>query len=279
MRDLVPRTVPKWPFFAGDILLLFTAYLIYYQARLPLGLREILCCCGCVALGAVLAIIPFLLDFRLMEKSSENESLTDAVSQIKELKTLATQISGATSQWVAVQEGATKTAASAKQIAEGMAAEIRGFNEFMARSNDSEKSMLRLELDKLRRAEADWLQVAIRMLDHTFALHSAVSRAGQPKLAEQIGNFQAACRDAARRVGLAPFGAMVNEPFDATRHQPYEGDGKPPESAIVTEVLATGYSFQGRMLRHVLVKVAPAPTEPESAEPAGGTDELPLGTS
>jgi len=95
----------------------------------------------------------------------------------------------------------------------------------------------------------------VRMLDHVYALHQGASRSGQPKLAEQVGSFQNACRDAARRVGLTPFAANEGEPFDAQRHQLVEEGAKPPADAVVGATVATGYTFQGRLLRPALVRL------------------------
>ena len=44
-------------------------------------------------------------------------------------------------------------------------------DEFLAKANDSEKGFLRLEVDKLKRAEGEWLQTLVRILDHVNALH------------------------------------------------------------------------------------------------------------
>ena len=93
------------------------------------------------------------------------------------------------------------------------------------------------------------------MLDHVYALHQGASRSGQPKLAEQVGNFQMACRDSARRVGLTPFTANEGEPFDAQRHQLVEEGAKAPADAVVAETIATGYTFQGRLVRPALVRL------------------------
>jgi hypothetical protein len=137
-----------------------------------------------------------------------------------------------------------------------MGAEVNGFKEFMQRSNDTEKANLRLEVDKLRRMEADWLQVLVRMLDHVYALHQGAVRSGQPRVIEQLGNFQAACRDAARRVGLIPYAANAAEPFDAQRHQLVDVEAKAPAGAVVAETIAAGYTFQGRLIRPALVRVS-----------------------
>ena len=167
-----------------------------------------------------------------------------------------------------------------------MAEEIREFNEFQVKLNDTEKGALRLEVEKLRRAEGEWLQVVVRILDHIFALHNAAARSGQPELAEQIGQFQNACRDAARRVGLTPFQAAPEEKFDAQKHRAH-GVENPPADAVVAETLAPGLTFQGRLIRPALVRLrdasAPAAepakeiqeSAPEKAE-AAAPDQLPL---
>ena len=66
-------------------------------------------------------------------------------------------------------------------------------------------------MDKLRKMEGDWLKVAVQILDHVFALFRAAERSGQPALIEQLGQFQNACRDAARRIGLVPFAPGAGE--------------------------------------------------------------------
>jgi molecular chaperone GrpE (heat shock protein) len=204
--------------------------------------------------------------------------------QIKNIEQLAGQVRSATGQWQNVQDAADKTEAAAREIAERMTAEAQGFKEFMQRANESEKANLRLEVDKLRRAEADWLQVLVRVLDHVYALHLGAVRSGQPNLIEQMSNFQNACRDAARRVGLAPFIAALDEPFDGQRHQLVDGT-KPAPDAVVGETLAAGYTFQSRLVRPALVRLQAtpppdagndeAPPEPEPV-PDGSQSQLPL---
>src|SRR5438876_11378527 len=117
------------------------------------------------------------------------------------------------------------------------------------------------------------------MLDHVYALNLAAARAGQPKLMEQLANFQIACRDAARRVGLTPFAASPSEPFDAERHQLIEESIKPAADATVAETIATGYTFEGRLLRPALVRLngngSAAAQEPAIEPPNGDQPQLP----
>ena len=140
-----------------------------------------------------------------------------------------------------------------------MSAEVRAFTEFMQRVNDSEKATLKLEVEKLRRAENEWLQVLVRVMDHIYALNLGAARSGQPKLIEQLAHFQNACRDVARRVGLTAFLAESDEAFDSARHQVLDGNGDTPTDAKVAETVATGYTFQGRLLRPALVRLQAAP--------------------
>ena len=281
VNDSKHWTVPKWPFLLGDALLLGAACFLIQQAPHPVGRWEIVTAAACVALGAVLGAMPFILDYRAIVKVIEASALGSIAEKIQNLERLAAQITAATNEWTNAQTQAEKTAACAKEIADHMAGEVREFSEFMRKMNDSEKAALRLEIEKLRRGEAEWLQVLVRILDHVFALHAAAARSGQPKLAEQITQFQNACHDAARRIGLAPFSAEPDKPFNTERHQTVGGEEKPPANAVVAETVGAGFTFQGRLLRPALVRLreigAPAgETAPaESPEP----DQLSLGTA
>jgi molecular chaperone GrpE (heat shock protein) len=189
--------------------------------------------------------------------------LTDALSQIQRIDQVAAQIAGATNQWREFQRETGEMSKSTKTLAESMAAEAKSFSEFLQRANDGEKARLRLEIEKLRRAEADWLQVVIHILDHVSALYRAARLSGQPELAEQIGQFHNACRDAARRIGLAPVAVRADEPFDPKLHQ-LKDNAAPGENAVVGETLAAGYTFQGQLVRRALVALK---------EPAGAVKQ------
>lgn len=281
MFDQQQPKLSKWPFYLGDALLIGAAYFIYLQSKLPMGPWQIFFIVVCVAGGAWLAIMPFLLEYRMLAKLSEARALTTVMAQMQNLEGLTAHINSATGQWQGVQEQASTTATLASDLAQRMSAEVRAFTEFMARANDSERATLRLELEKARRSENDWLQVLVRMLDHIFALHQSALRSGQPNLVAQLGSFQNACRDVARRVGLTPVVAGDAEPFDAQRHQLISDDVKPANGALVAETIAAGYTFQGRLLRPVLVRLrddpsGPAPVDPLKQNPDVNQSQLPL---
>ena len=289
MNEVSEWKIAKWPFLLANAILLALATAVIWKSAHPISSADTAIAVASAALGALLGCLPFVMEYRAVKKLIEVNAVTSVAEQLHDLKKYSAQIAAATDQWARVQdvtkEHADKTVAGAREIAERMATEIREFNEFQAKLNDTEKGALRLEVEKLRRTEGEWLQVVARILDNVFALHVAAVRSGQPELIEHIGSFQNACRDAARRVGLVPFAAEVGEKFDAQKHRA-RGVENPPAEVAIAETLSPGFTFQGRPLRPALVRLqdANAPVEkteaaaPEkSPEPAAPTaEELPL---
>lgn len=268
MLDRTPPPTPKWPFFLGDAVLLATAAFIYGQSRLPLGHWELAVCVACIALGAGVSLLPFLLDYRAVNKALEADALGAVADKIQHLDRVAAQITQATREWENVQLQAEKIAGEARAITDRITAEARDFTRCMERMNDTEKATLRLEAEKLRRAETEWLQVLVHVLDHVHALLAAATRANQPRVLEQLTRFQAACHDAARRVGVVAFVPTPGESFDPQRHQPADAETLPPDGAVVSEVLAAGITWQGRLVRPALVRVSAGPSAAAPAQPA-----------
>jgi molecular chaperone GrpE (heat shock protein) len=291
-QHLSELKVPKWPFFLANAFMLgLTYFLFYWQAKLPLSQWEVVVCCVCVFLAAVLGILPFLLEYRAVIKYGalvkliETSSLTAATEKIQDLESCVAQISSAADTLQTAQTQADKTANLASQITERMAQEVKDFSQFMQKANEGEKATLRLEVEKLRRGEHEWLNVLVFVLDHIFALNKAAELSGQENLIKQLSHFQTACRDAARRVGLIPMLATAGDAFDSKRHT-LGNDGEAPANAVVSEVVACGYSYQGSMIRPVLVKlpqvettVAPALGEAGNAPLRSGPSQLSFGAT
>jgi molecular chaperone GrpE (heat shock protein) len=268
MNSSTDWKVPKLPFLVADAVLILAAAGVIWKARHPISQIEIGAAIGCVVLGSLLGCLPYILDYRATGKLVEANALGEVTGKIEDLKKFTAQVSTVTDQWARVQEAtqghAEKTAAAAREISDRIAAEVRDFSEFQKKMNDAERGALRLEVEKLRRIEGDWLQVLVRILDHIFALHTASVRSGQPELAAQIGNFQNACRDVVRRVGLVSLVVDAGEPFHAERHRAH-GIENPPADAPVAETLAPGFSFQGRLIRPALVRLQEKETAPADA--------------
>ncbi len=277
----IPR-LHKWPFFLADAALLGVAAWVLFHYPHPLEPWAGGLIAGCVILAAWLGVWPFRLEYEAAVRAFESDRVVDATEAIRNLESVSGQIQGATSQWQGVQEHATRTTQAAQEIAERISTEARAFSEFMAKANDSEKATLRLEADKLRRNEGQWLQVLVHTLDHVHALCQAGARSGQPNVAAQLATFQGACRDLARRVGLNAIDAELEEPFDQNRHEPMPGQEVPAGPARVAQIVAAGYAYQGQLLRRPIVALkpdeqAPAPeqefTPSDPALAAGVTSE------
>ncbi len=255
MSDLMTPRLNKLPFWVADVLLLTAAVCLVVFGGRPLEAWAMLAVTLCVALGGWMAILPFLREYDAAVGLAGHDRLQDATGKITQLEDVAGRIASATSQWQQVQDRAQQTAQLAQEIADRLAREAEGFATAVSRTADAEKQTLKLEVDKLRRAEGDWLQVVGRIMDHTFALHLAAVRSGQPAVQEQIERFHGACRDALRKVGFTSLVAMPDEPFDPRRHQAAEGS-TPDAGARVDETVAPGFVFQGRLLRPVMVRLA-----------------------
>ena len=249
-----PRT-PKWPYLLADVVLVAAAAAVAWKAAPVWTWKEISLVGGLTGLGAWILIQPFQKDHETAVKLFEQVNLAAAAEKLGSLDKTAQQIAAATAQWQDIQTLSTKTVNSAGNIASQIAAEAKGFSEFLTRSNDGEKANLRLEIEKLRRGEKDSLQVVIHLMDHCFALFQAAAASEQVQLIQQIGNYRNACIDATRRVGILPYEAQPGEPFDAERHEIADGS-TPPAGALVGRTVAWGYTFQGRGIRRIQVALA-----------------------
>jgi molecular chaperone GrpE (heat shock protein) len=279
MNDVTNWKVPKLPFLVPAALLMVFGFYYVLHAALPIHHWEI--AAGCVALGALLGVVPFYLDYRAMEKAIEVNALGAVAEKIQNLEKISEQINSATNHWAVIQgtvsAEAGKSTAAARAIADKMTEEARRFSEYMIKMNDSEKATLRLEVEKLHRAEGEWLQILVRILDHVFALHTGAVRTGDQRFIEPIANFQHVCIETVRRLGLMPFIAEPDEPFNAERQQVVGQPEKIPDGAVVAETIGAGYTFQGKLLRPALVRLheAEAPAAKQAPEETA-SDELPL---
>ena len=252
MNQTVPR-LSKLPFLIGDVLLIAAAIYVALFGQF-LGQWQYVAIISALAFGAWLFAWPFVLEFRAATKIAEASALDDVTAKIQGLDKVTSSIASAILEWQHLQQSSTQFVTSAQHIAEQMTDEARRFGELMSKLHENEKNHLRLEVEKLRRAEGDWLGVTVRMLDHVHALHTAGVRSGQQNLIDQLGGFQNACRETARRLGVVPMLPETDVPFDVERHQLLEG-AKPAPGAVVGDILAPGYTFQGQVIRLPVVAV------------------------
>jgi molecular chaperone GrpE (heat shock protein) len=245
-------SLPIWPFLAVDALLVGVGGLLLWLGHRPLLWWEACLIVVCVTAAAWSFVFPFTRRNCDEQGLAQAKVLGQTTSRLQNIDQIAAQITGATNQLREFQEQNTQATAAAKGIAESMSAESQKIGELLQKTGDAERANLRLEVEKLRRGEAEWIQILVYILDHVFAVFQAANRSGQPALVEQMGLFQNSCRDAARRIGLMATNVKAGEPFDPALHKLVD-DASPNGNAVIAETLATGYTFQGQIIRRPLV--------------------------
>lgn len=256
-------------FLVSDVVLLTAAWLVYDQAHRPMQLYELGAAALCTAIGAWLGVWPFVLRQRAVLAHAERAGLMDAASRIQQLEEVVNRIERAAGQWQAADEHANRAVQAAREIGDRITAETHGFKVFLEQAQHVERQHLQLEVSKLRRAESEWLQTTVRILDHVHALYAAAQRSGQARLVEQLAAFQQACRDAARRIGLVQHVAAPETTFDPNVHQLLDPKAALPDQPIVSDVIAPGYTFQGQWLRRIVVRVAAGDGRDSEPAPVG----------
>ena len=278
MANEEDNRLARWPsilpFLVSALVLDVIGYLLMKSSPHPISHLTGALVTVCVGAGALISVMPFLWDAKAALRHDELDTLAISANQIKDVKRVVDQITTATAQWMTVQEHSERAVEAAQTVSKEMTDEAKRFADFMAQSNDREKATLKLEADKLKRSEAEWLQVVVMMLDHTFALHQAALRSGQQNVINQLSQFQNVCRDTARRMGLVANEVPPGEAFDAESHQWVNGETAAPEGAKVRGTVASGYSYQGQPIRKVLVELEGegAAFNGGNATPASDTD-------
>ena len=271
LDDRQPARLAKWPFYLADLLLSAVIIFVLYQLGTFEGTGEMIIvavCLGGAAVAAWISVVPWLKEHDALVRINDSGNLKSSLEQIKSVEKIADLIRQSNAQWQGVQEASGRTVATAREITDKMKLEADEFMKFIANAHDQERAGLRLEVEKLRRMEADWIKVAVQMLDHVFALARAAERSGQQQIIKQLQQFQNACRDVARRMGLASFVPAIGEPFDQRAHQLPNPQMTAKEGDTIQDVLASGFTYQGQLLRRSLVLLDSSALDVNQAAPA-----------
>ena len=250
--------VKKWPFFVGDLLLVVVAGWILVMSDYQPSGSNLAILVSCVGLGIFFGVLPFLAEFREESRRFDGTQLKSTLEQIQQLESVGELVSSASVQWQEIQGRCESVVKTAGDLANRTQAETDRLIEITEKADTRERDHLRLEVEKHRRGEREWLEVLVGIMDHVFALHRAAVRSQQTKLIKQIEGFQGACSEICRRVGLSHHVVPAGEVFNEKTHKILEGQ-EIPEHAVVGETLAPGYSFQGQPIRLPMVALATAP--------------------
>jgi hypothetical protein len=110
-----PR-LPKWPFIIGDAALLGLAVLIGFYAHNPFAGKPLILIVVCVALGAVLACIPFITDYAHQQDEALDERQRGLEALARTITSSAEQISIAAQSLPGIAEISAKNLKLAEQL-------------------------------------------------------------------------------------------------------------------------------------------------------------------
>ena len=198
-QEEVPPLNP-WPFLISDAVLLITALVISLQSNAPLAGLPLIAVAGCVGLGAVLAIVPFVLnhtrrqDLALAERQREIAALAQITA------TSAEQISIAASSLHGIAETASKAIKLAEHLPQKMQERINDFKTQINEVAVTENEALSQEINTLRTSETERLETALAGVRKTaadLAMIEAVSRKHLSELNESLSRFVVAAEKAA----------------------------------------------------------------------------------
>ena len=251
----LPVSVPKWPFLMADIIFIGLGYWISTLIQGEPQSWQIISILVCAVLGAGFAVAPFYFEYRAEAKAVEIAQLTTVAKEIAKMESVAQQIADASENWASVQSTSEQTAKLAEEIASGMAVTVKDHDEFMAKANTEELNTLKLEVNKLRRVEADWANTLVGVLDLVYRLEQSAQASGKEQFIQTMTQFQGQCREVARRVGLVAFEAEKGAAFNPDEHALPEGE-QAGDNASVTQTRLPGFRLQGKLVRKPLVAVS-----------------------
>jgi len=193
LPDDAPKT-PKLYFIAADVLLVAVAVLIAFRSGTPLPPAAVYAISGCVLVGALLLVLPFLLDYNrrqemlLTDRQNALEALARTTSSAVEQASIA--VSGLSE----VADLAQKTLKQADQLPhklherisefkalhdEAVAAELESLQQEVNTLRASEAEKLESAADKIQRAAAELGKLESVVRKHVATIDDAAKRAEQ----------------------------------------------------------------------------------------------------
>ncbi len=182
-HDEAPPLNP-WPFLAGDAVLLATAFLIASQAEAPLSGLPLIIIALCVGLGAMLAVIPFVLNHTRRQDVALAERQREIAALAQTTASSAEQISIAAAGLHSLSEHVARALKLGESLPHKMQDKI---NDFKAQLNEvavTENEALSQEINTLRTSETERLETALTGVRKVVAELAALETATRKNLRE-----------------------------------------------------------------------------------------------
>ncbi len=177
---------PKWPYFLGDAILLALAGLIGLLAPTPLSAAALTLIFACVALGSVLGVIPFLLDFAAGQHEAEAALQLKLEAQNTRLHQSAETIASIAGQLKSAHEATARAVHTAETLPYRLQEKIAEFTTQLQARDDEEKAAMLKELEALRDAEGQRLTAIAEKIQAATKEFAATEQQVMPALAAAV---------------------------------------------------------------------------------------------
>ena len=247
--------LPKLPFLLGDAALLAAATFIAATSPHPLAASPLLAVVGCVGLGAILGVIPFLTDYARKQDEALDERQRTLEALGATVTTSAEQIGIAATGLHEITELVHKNLRAADQLPHKLQEKIGEFTAQLTNARADETEELEKSLAELRASESERLAATAEKISQTAAALAKLETSAQKHLA-------------AANESLAQLAAAI------ARAQAAASTALDEKLAAITAALASGPSISSASV--VFPHPKPEPQNPEpSSRPVTTPSENP----
>jgi hypothetical protein len=176
----MPRP-PKWPYFLGDALLLALACYVGLTVD-PLSALALSVIFGCVALGALLAAVPYLLDALSDQRAADAAFQQKLEAQNQRLAHAADVLAATAAQIKAAHEAAAKAVHAADALPYKLQEKIAEFTNQLQERDDEDKAAMAKELDLLRDTEGQRLTALVGTIQSATKEFSSIEKEARAAL-------------------------------------------------------------------------------------------------
>jgi hypothetical protein len=280
---MLPADTPKlptWPFLLGDAALLGLAWLVVSQARNPFAATPLIVIVGCVALGALLAVIPFLTDYARKQDEALDDRQRELEALARTVASSAEQISIAANGLHEITELAQHNLKAAEQLPAKLQEKIAGLRNQLDGARDEERDELKRELARLRAGDSERLESIIGKITQTATEWTRLEAALRQHLASATDALAQAGKIAPRPepaepVRREPLEVARPELVEAARPEPVEATPEAPASGAVEQPAAVVNSADASPVAAAATQPPKRPRKPRPAAPAAPETPIP----
>lgn len=273
LPDQTPR-LPKLPFLVGDAILVVVAWFIVYQSDTPLTANAIAAVTACVAVGALLGVVPFLADYARKQDEALDDRQRGLESLARTVNTAAEQIGIAANGLNEITDLLHKNLKHAEQLPHKLQEKIAEFNAQLDNAREDDREELEKEIAELRSSETERLQAAAEKIHKSVGELTKLDTAAQKLLTER--NEQAERARTAATKAQMDSAAALNEAVSAVVRTLGEAKEKALsdiETRLADRSAAAVAAIEASATAAVAKIAAPAP----AAEPSPAPGAAPSG--